>query len=275
MAQWGPDGPKQVSGEVRGIDDLAVELNADEINSRIAIGLWGPSKIGKTRAIIEAACHEVFQPCYILDTEFNVEKPFKQISKERKAAGLSMPEVKVIYCKVSTRGDIADDAIASIANFEDTLFALSDMEGGMLAVDSGTDLWQWLTLRLRKEIMNVEPSARIAPADYSWANTYYKKLMIMTRAIDSHMVVTAHSAEVFKDARLTSTGVYRAVWQKETPYYVDTEVRMDFSSDAKRQETPPVYNVATVKGSRELPWYNKKMENFNIHELYKELEPHL
>ncbi len=248
---------------------------AEDINSRIAVALWGKSKVGKTRVICEAACHEEFQPTYVLETEYNLDKPFKQIARQAKAEGWGDPDIRVIHCKISTRGDIADDAIASISLFEETLFALADQDAGLLVIDSGTDLWQWVTLRLRKEIMNVEPSARIAPADYSWANTYYKKLMIMARAIDMHMVITAHSAEVFRDARLTSTDIYRAVWQKETPHYTDTEVHMEFATDAQRAQEPPIYNVATVKGSRELPWYNKKIENFNLYDLYKDLEEYL
>ena len=257
----------------RSKDELFKRVSVDTIKPNMKIGLWGPSKVGKTRVIMEMATEALkaenpepsFSPVYVLDTEFNTDTPYKIIAKACPAA-----DIRIIHCRVGTTGNVGTDAIASLELYEEALVALADIDGGVVALDSATDLWQWITLRLRTDILKIDPSARVAPSDYSWANTYYKKLMLQAKAINAHMVMTAHSQEVFRDAKLTPTGVYKPVWQKESEYYTHMEIRLDFPEQDQYEKG--IYNSATIKGSRYLPMYNKKYMNLSMRQVYNDVK---
>lgn len=241
----------------RAKEDLFTAMQEMPKEKRMKLAIWGESGVGKTYTVCSAP-----PPVYVLETEFGIAQLYKHFPDKQ-------DDIKVLHCAVSDRATIEDDAVASLELIEEALDALSDLTEGTIAIDSGSDLWQWVQIRLKVEILKLGPSERIAPSDYAWANTYYKKLMLKMKSIPVHMMFTGHSQEKFGDARLTKTGVFVPRWQKWTPQYVDAVVWLAAApSNAKEG----VVNQGTVTKCRFLHMANKKYDNFTFDQLYEDVE---
>jgi len=250
---------KKVTGEKqrRPKEDLFQTMESMPKEKKMKLAVWGESGKGKTYAVCSAP-----PPVYVLETEYGIAQLYKHFPDK-------LDDIKVLHCAVSDRATIEDDAIASLELIEEALDALKDVTEGTIAIDSGSDLWQWVQIRLKVEVLKLGPTERIAPSDYSWANTYYKKLMLKMKSIPVHMIFTGHSQEKFGDARLTRTGVYAPRWQKWTPQYVDAVVHLTSPPMTAKEG---IVNQGTVTKCRFMHMANKKYDNFSFDMLYGDVE---
>ena len=115
----------------------------------------------------------------------------------------------------------------------------------------------------------IGPGERIQPSDYSWGNTYYKNLMMKARSIPVHLVLTAHANEVFKDARLTPTGIYNPRWQKWTAQYVDAVV---YLQPPPTSDSADLVNIGVVTKCRFKHMHEKRYRNFTFDAMYEDVK---
>jgi len=193
----------------------------------LKIGARGIADSGKTHLCCSAS--EFDENCPTFTKEDIPASPVYILETEGGAAQLAQNfpgrDIKVLNCYVST-GDPQMDCKASLDLMKEAINSLRDLERGTICIDTGTDLWEWIGGVLRLEILKVDLAARVAPSDYKWANAEYRSIMERCRAINAHFIITAVDSEVFRDAKLTPTGVYKADWQKWTPRYVDCVIRL-------------------------------------------------
>lgn len=221
---------------------------------KLKLGVWGGPGRGKTYTVCSAP-----PPVYVLETEYGISQLFKQFPEK---------DIKVVHVNVASGDDIVQDACASLALVEEALDALADLTEGTIAIDSVSDVWQWVQMRMKSEILELGPTARIQPSDYTWGNVYYKKIMMKARSIGTHLVLTAHEQEKFSDARLTSTGIYVARWQKWTPQYIDAVVHLTPPAD----ESSKLINVGVVNKCRFMSLFNKRYENFQFSSIFEDIK---
>jgi hypothetical protein len=172
-------------------------------------GVHGLTGTGKTRI-----CWSAKPPVYILGTEEGSAQLFGEFPGK---------DVRILECYVST-GDPQQDCLESLALMKEAVWALSDLNEGTVCIDSGTDLWEWIGGVLRLNVLKVDLAARVQPSDYKWANAEYRSIIMKCRSIPTHFIMTARDGEVFRDAKLSPTGVYKPQWQKWTPHFLDIQV---------------------------------------------------
>jgi hypothetical protein len=175
----------------------------------------------------------------------------------------------VFNCYVTT-GDPQTECKASLDVLREALNALSDLNEGTICIDDGTDLWEWIGGVLRLEVLKVDLAARVQPSDYKWANAEYRSIIMKCRAINANFIITAMDGEVFRDAKLTPTNVYKAEWQKWTPKWLDVQIRL------MKEENKTGYTYrAFIEKFRHFRLVNRDFINFNFDTMFKEIKPYL
>lgn len=221
----------------------------------VKVGVYGVPESGKTHF-----CCSAPPPVYILETNDGAAQL---------ANNFPGKDIKVFNCYVTT-GDPQTECKASLDVLREALNALSDLEEGTICIDDGTDLWEWIGGVLRLEVLKVDLAARVQPSDYKWANAEYRSIIMKCRAINANFIMTAMAEEVFKDAKLTPTGVMRAGWQKWTPKYLDCIIRLI------KEETKAGYTYrAFIEKFRQHRLVNRDFVNFDFDALYKEIQQYL
>jgi len=245
---------------MRSKEELFKSLEEYPKEKRMKLAVWSEAGVGKSYVVCSAP-----PPVYVLETEYGIAQLYKHFPDKLKY-------IHVLHCAYSGGATVEDDALESLALVEEALNSLSDLTEGTLAVDSGSDLWQWVQVKMKVEILKLGPTERIQPSDYAWGNMYYKKLMLKAKAIPVHFVFTGHSQEKFGDARLTSTGIYVPRWQKWTPQYVDAVVWLQRALPGAKEG---IVNSGTVTKCRFMHMYKRKYDNFTFDDLYKDVEEYL
>jgi len=221
----------------------------------VKIGVFGNEETGKTRF-----CMTARPPVYILETERGAHQLAKLFPKK---------DINILNCYVST-GDAQQDCLASLDLMKEAIEALSDLEEGTICIDSGTDIWEWVQGVLRLEVLKVDLAAKVQPSDYKWANAEYRSIIMKCRAIPTHFILTARRREVFQDARLTPTGVYKAQWQKWTPHWIDVQICL-----YKDRTKQGVIRRAVIEKFRHADLKNRDITDIDFDKVYEILKPYL
>jgi len=236
-------------------EELFKSLSELAKKAGVKIGVHGVSEAGKTHFCCSAPAS-----VYILETDDGAAQL---------ANNFVGKDIKVLNCYVTT-GDPQTDCKASYELLKEALNSLSDLNEGTVCVDSGTDVWEWLGGILRLEILKVDLAARVAPSDYKWANAEYRSFIMKCRSINTNFIITAMDGEVFKDAKLTPTNVYKAEWQKWTPRWLDCVVRL------MKEETKTGYTYrAFIEKFRHHRLGNRDFVDLDYAKLYEVIKPYL
>lgn len=239
----------------RSAADIFMPVSESTKKNYPKIGVSGLAKTGKSRFLYTCP-----QPIRAIDTEFGITKLRKQFP------GIDM-QVAEIYEEDET--SFESDPLACLNAVDEAVNSLKSTEGGTLCMDSGSDLWEWIGGVLRMKILKVDPTASVKPADYKWANSKYKSIIMKLLQMPCCFVITAQESEVFNDAKLTPTGMYKADWQKKTPYWVDFTIRL-----TKGTVKMEAYREARLKDCRLADIQNLKMEDGTYQALQKAMEPY-
>lgn len=247
--------PEKTETKKRTKEELFTSIHELAKKAGVKVGVHGVSEAGKTYF-----CCSSPPPVYILETDDGAAQL---------APNFPGKNIKVFNCYVST-GDPQNDCKASYDLLKEALNALSDLNEGTVCIDSGTDVWEWLGGILRLEILKVDLAARVQPSDYKWANAEYRSFIMKCRAINTNFVITAMDSEVFKDAKLTPTGVYKAEWQKWTPRWLDCVVRLI------KEETQTGYTYrAFIEKFRHHRLDKRDFVDMDFDLLYSQIKPYL
>lgn len=254
MSKWEKP-PSKEAVQPKTKEQLFTSIHELAKKGGVKIGVHGVSESGKTHF-----CCSAPPPVYILETDDGAAQLANNFPDK---------DIKVLNCYVTT-GDPQTECKASYELLMEALQSLSDLNEGTICVDSGTDVWEWLGGMLRLEVLKVDLAARVAPSDYKWANAKYRSFIMKCRAINTHFVITAMDGEVFKDAKLTPTNVYKAEWQKWTPRWLDCVVRL------LKEETKTSYIYrAFIEKFRHHRLEARDFVNMDFDKLYAVLKPYL
>lgn len=252
---WSKDPKEDEDKPKRTKEELFKSIHEIAKKAGLKAGAHGYPGTGKTWF-----CCTAPPPVYILETEQGAAQL---------ANNFPGKDIKVLNCYVST-GDPQQDCLESLELLKEAIDSLSDLEEGTLCIDSGTDLWEWVQGVLRLNVLKVDLAAKVQPSDYKWANAEYRSVMMKCRAIPAHFIFTAREGDVFRDARLTPTGVHKATWQKWTPHWIDIDLYM-FKEDVKGVET----FRTEIKKFRHHRLDQKLHVDLDFDKLYKIVSPYM
>lgn len=185
----------------------------NELKSRmyLKILLTGRSGTGKTRF-----CMSAQEPIYIIDTEEGVD-PFFIKFKDKKIF------VKKVY-KVDENNEF--DSIASLDEIEKSVFDLRiSVDGGTIAIDSMTSLWQWMQDWLRFEVLRSGGSInkKGVPSDrrdWAKATSRHNQIIMSLLGTNAHVILTAQNHPIY-NSQGQETGIDKPSTQKNAPFLVD------------------------------------------------------
>ena len=228
---------------------------------KLKIGVWGDKETGKSHV-----CCSCPPPVYIIDTEMGIA-PLRHKFRDK--------EIYVLETFVEDPVTFKADPIKSLEMAEEAINSLRDVSEGTIAIDSGTDLWQWISDYMKQEWENrYKGTAReFQQWDWAIANNKYKELMMKLLSRDAVFVITAQPQEVY-DVHGRRTGFFQPQWQKKTPFWVDVIVHM--KKVIGEQALPkPVRYVGIIEKCRAERQFNLQIEDLDYDKLYEAIKKYL
>jgi hypothetical protein len=208
---------------------------------KLHIAVHGLPKVGKTRFCLSAAEYEgetlksddgreviipAGYPVVVIDTEDGSRQLSSQVPVEWQ---------EKIYIKNVYREDpntFECDPLLSLREVDKILSSLRFMKQGTIIIDNFPDVVSWMNGVLRKKVLNIRPADGVQPSDYFWRNDKmygFVRKLFFTKNV--HVIFTGQDEEVYRDASITPTGIYKPNWYKKVPYWVD------FVVHAKKSQT--------------------------------------
>jgi len=200
------------------------------------------------------------EPVYIIDTELGAAQLAHQF-----------PDKDIRIVSVWEAGDdFETDPVTCLENIDLVIEGLSGIEpGATLAIDSGTDLWQWITGVLRLEVLKVDKTANVKPSDYAWANSKYAATILKILKLPVHFCITARDKTIYTSASLETTGEKEPHWQKWTPNYMDFVISLQKVQD---EYYGVVEKCRYIRDKKRLK--SQKNPDWNwLYETYKDVVP--
>lgn len=215
----------------------------------ILFGYHGLAKVGKTDSAYSVLrFHEKYpNPDFMLRT-----RPFFHIDTH-----LGSNRVRWRYReyvnKVCEAGD--PDGFYFLAPFDDEAGKTPDAEkfveiidqsinyaiqqakehgGGMIVLDSVTDYQKALNILVKKD-MGLGEEENLEPARYAKRNTKLREAILRLKRY-SNGILIADDTEIYNDARLTPTGLYRPDWYHRINNWLDIRILLE-KEGAKRYGT--------------------------------------
>jgi len=257
--------PTEVSEEVKK-PPLFTPLRKLGQKRKPKIGVWGDTETGKSHFIL--TCPE---PIYVIDTEFGIS-PLAHKFKDK--------EIYVMETFIEDPETMKADPLKSLSRVEEAVDSLRDVEEGTIAIDSGTDLWQWCEAYMKAEVGEI--GRKMLQWDWQIANKRYKNLMLKLLSRNTVFVITAQPQELYLGPG-QRTGIYVPRWQKQTPFWMDVVLHMEkkplispepkvkSSSQFDRlkyiQQPRRAKYIATVEKCRFERQFNKQVEDMTYDKL--------
>ena len=241
--------------EVKQLNQIFTPLSEVAARRKLKIGLYGETETGKSHFCL--TCPE---PIYFIDTEFGVAPLRKKFANKK---------IYVLECFVENPETLKVDPIRSLDMMDEAIDSLKDVNEGTIAIDSGTDIWDWL-----EEYMKSRVSAQMRELqqfDWGIANKRYKEMMMRLLSRDTVFVITAQPKELYIGAQ--RSGIYAPSWQKKTPFWVDVILHL--------QKFPPATHLqktrymATITKCRAERMYDKQIEDISYDKLYEAVKQYL
>lgn len=198
----------------------------------LKMGVYGRAKVGKSHFSLTAPL-----PIYIIDTEGSARllvKRFPQEVQDNTFIAEVLQEADKVKHKIDLTMSL--DALSEALDMvTDAILASEDPESptygqhGTVVIDSGTDVWEWLSIWL-EEKANVKRTASGDMPRFEWgkANKKYTQFMYMLLRSNWNVVMTFRAKEVM-DSQGNSLGWDDPKYQKNTGYWLDfvAEIKQD------------------------------------------------
>lgn len=176
----------------------------------LKVGVWGAPETGKTHFVCSCP-----KPVYIIDTEFGSYPVARKFDDEE----INIADVVVLNEKTD---DV--DFIKSLDNIEQAVKVLSDVREGTIAIDSGSDVWQWIGAWLEKTARRrSKKTGQMLQMEWGRGNERYRNMMLKLLSKEVNFVLTTQEKPSYS-ADGKQTGVVPN-WQKQTPYWLDMVIR--------------------------------------------------
>jgi hypothetical protein len=250
---------------------------------KLKIGIWGPPEAGKTHFIMTCP-----PPVYIIDTEFGSPP----LAKKFKGKDIRVIEV------FREKPDGTVDPLESLKLVEQAIEEIKDCHEGTIAIDSGSDLWDWCEAYMRSQASSL--GRELQQFDWRYANDKWKEIIMKCISRDMVFVLTAQPKERYLGPGMPS-GIEVADWMKKTPFALDVVIRMekrvfgppipiqlppnpkpsmlaaikDIEERTKYRATGQVKYIAVIEKCRAERMYNMEIEDLTYDKLIEVLRPYL
>jgi len=178
----------------------------------LKLAIHGRPGVGKSYLCLSAPL-----PIYAFDTENSLIQILQNIDEERKK------QIYIRPVKRINKKTLDIDPIESLREIELGLEAIrrANLTKGTVVMDSGTDLYQYILGTLRMQILEVDPTANVRPADYAWSNNKYDSIWAKLRALKMNVIMTFKDAQDWVSAGQPGT-TWSPKWNRNTPYLADS-----------------------------------------------------
>ena len=180
---------------------------AQFVKRGLRVGAWGATETGKTYFAMTFP-----EPVFIIDTEFGAAPLLHMFPNK---------DIRIFECAQLDSITSEPDPLKSLTEVEAALSSLKDIDHGTLVIDSGTDIWQWISAWL--ETVATKRSESGQPYRFEWgkANSRYRMLLMRILARPQiNFVITAQTQEKYDNSG-KPTGITEPRWQDKTEYWMD------------------------------------------------------
>jgi hypothetical protein len=192
----------------------------------LRLAVWGGPGTGKSNL-----CFTMPKPIRAINTDFGMyplleQKEFAQWLKP------NLLEDMIEIAEIGAMDEFTKepDPLASLTAIEEALTSLVGMELGTICLDSGSDVWQFISHWL-EEVAHFRSAKTGDKYQFEWgkANARYRLIMMRIVSKPINLVITGQSSIVYRDGNPTDD--LKADWMKKTPYWADLELEMQRRSD--------------------------------------------
>lgn len=200
----------------------------------IRIGFWGHEKVGKTHDALTFP-----KPIYIIDTEFGTYPLLDKNHPEfwpwlAESGVVDEDQIMVFEAAVLDEHSGEPDPLLCLSAIERALDSLGSVNKGTIILDSGTDVWTFISTWL--EGVAVKRSATTGDKyQFEWgkANARYRLLMMRLLTKRSMNIIITGQERAVYDSDGKATSLTKAQWQKKTGHWVDIVINCTKASDGK------------------------------------------
>jgi hypothetical protein len=192
----------------------------------LRIAAWGGPGSGKSNLSLTMP-----KPIRAINTDFGMY-PLLEQKEFAKWLTPNVPEDMIEIFEAGAMDEFTKepDPLASLVAIEEALTSLAGMESGTIVLDSGSDVWQFISHWL-EEVAHFRSAKTGDKYQFEWgkANARYRLLMMRIVSKPVNLVITGQSSVMYRDGNPTDE--MKADWQKKTPYWADLELEMQRRTD--------------------------------------------
>lgn len=254
--------------EVKNTADLFQPIDEVEEGEGLKMLIYGKPETGKTYTALSFP-----EPIYVLSTEFGVKKLRHHFPQK---------DIRLLECNVpftekpkDRKGNIVDtpfntDPETSLKKIEDASFALENIRGGTVIIDSASDIWGWLSLYLgnvgERSVSKKTGEEFIKGTEWAKINEAFRVLINRFNSLPCHLVITARQKEDL-DGNVT----FKA--SKDVDHFVDVTVHMEkIPRPIPGQEGKYTYvRMATIEKCRYQSLNNLQIQDLTFEKLRDEI----
>ena len=192
----------------------------------LRIAAWGPSGSGKSNL-----CFTMPKPVRAINTDFGMY-PLLEQKEFAKWLKPNLEEDLIEIAEIGAMDELTKepDPLASLTAIEEALTSLAGMNTGTICLDSGSDVWQFISHWL-EEVAHFRSAKTGDKYQFEWgkANARYRLIMMRIVSKPINLVITGQASTLYSGGEQTDQ--IKADWMKKTPYWADLELEMQRRSD--------------------------------------------
>lgn len=229
----------------------------------LKILLYGPEDTMKTGFALSCP-----PPVYIIDTELGAPPLFR-----------FFPEKEIHWCDGTYLDPNTDmpDPLRALQRLEATISLLKDVPKGTVAIDSGTDVWDWIEHWL--EEVGKKKEGQVLRFEWYKAKQRWRQLILRLMAKPLHFVMTAQPQAIYvSDGRggYADSGEIRPRLEKASPHVFDIVVRtMKWNVEDPATKKKKVHYMAEVTKCRFSKDFRPAIEEITFDKLTAKLKEQL
>jgi len=210
----------------------------------LRVGYWGEPGTAKTHNLLTFP-----KPIFLIDSEFG-SYPLLEQPEFAKWLYPNVPVdmIHVFEAAVLDEHSAEPDPLLSLEAIESALTALISVPFGTVVLDSGSDIWGFISTWL--EDLAVKRTAKGDKYQFEWgkANSRYRLLMMRILSKPLNFVITGQSNDI-RGADGKVTGGKKPAWQNKTPHWVDLSIECTKASDNKFRGKVTKCRLGDYKGT--------------------------
>jgi hypothetical protein len=213
------------------------------------------------------------EPIYVISTEFGVKKLRHHFPDK---------DIKLLECNVpfadkptDRKGNIIDtpfntDPETSLKKIEAASFALEQIKGGTIIIDSASDIWSWLSLYLgnigERSVSKKTGEEYIRGTEWAKINEAFRILVNRFNSLPCHLVICCREKQDLEG----NVGIKAS---KDVDHFVDIVVHLEkIPRSIPGQEGKFTYiRQATIKKCRYQSLNNLQVQDLTFDKLKKEI----